>query len=74
MGQGLWGIDIKARKATLYSGGNTKANTSTLQGVGEAVAELLSLAEEELVAYKNKAFTLAHSTSPNGRCWRACRE
>ncbi|KAH6999657.1 hypothetical protein EDB80DRAFT_754214 [Ilyonectria destructans] len=43
MGQGLWGIDIKARKATLYSGGNTKANTSTLQGVGEAVAELLSV-------------------------------
>ncbi|KAH8714508.1 hypothetical protein BGZ61DRAFT_449150 [Ilyonectria robusta] len=56
MGQGLWGIDIKARKATLYSGGSTKANTSTLQRVGEAVAELLSLPEEQLAAYKNKAF------------------
>ncbi|KAH6977304.1 hypothetical protein BKA56DRAFT_633051 [Ilyonectria sp. MPI-CAGE-AT-0026] len=53
---GLWGIDIKARKATLDSGGNTKANTSALQRVGEAVAELLSLPEEELAVYKNKAF------------------
>lgn len=56
MGQGLWGIGIKARKATLYSRGDTKANTSTLQRVGEVVAELLSLPKEELAAYKHKAF------------------
>ncbi|KAF7548669.1 hypothetical protein G7Z17_g6905 [Cylindrodendrum hubeiense] len=59
MNQGLWGIDIKARKATLYGGGNTKINTSTLKRVGEGVAELLSLPEEELAAYKNKAFYIS---------------
>ncbi|KAH7153291.1 hypothetical protein EDB81DRAFT_855713 [Dactylonectria macrodidyma] len=56
MGNGLWGIDINAQKATLWSGGNTRANTTTLKRVGEAVAELLSLPEEELAAYKNKCF------------------
>ncbi|KAK7420601.1 hypothetical protein QQZ08_010361 [Neonectria magnoliae] len=56
LGQGAWAIDIKARKAKLYNSGNTKINTTTIKRVGEATAELLSLPEEELAAYKNKAF------------------
>lgn len=56
LGQGFWGIDIKARRATLYNGGTTKVTTTTVKRVGEATAALLSLPEAELAAYKNKPF------------------
>ncbi|KAH7320784.1 hypothetical protein B0I35DRAFT_459523 [Stachybotrys elegans] len=51
---GLYAINSKDRKATLFDGGNTKFVTATYGRIGQAVAELLSLPKEELAAYKNK--------------------
>lgn len=59
LGQGFWGIDIKARTATLWDGGNTKVNTTTLQRTADGTAALLSLPEEDLAKYKNKPFYLS---------------
>ncbi|KAH6896603.1 hypothetical protein B0T10DRAFT_160661 [Thelonectria olida] len=56
LANGAFAIDAKNHKATLWNGGNTKFNTTTLKRVGEAVAGLLSLPEEELASYKNKPF------------------
>lgn len=52
---GLWGIDCKARKATIWRGADSKANTSTVQRTAEVAAAVLSLPEAELARYKNKA-------------------
>ncbi|KAG2172717.1 hypothetical protein INT43_000064 [Umbelopsis isabellina] len=63
LSRGNFAIDIKNRTATLWDDGNTRANTSTLQQVGRAIASLLSLKvlpdnEEDtspcLSNYKNK--------------------
>ncbi|KAI0508574.1 hypothetical protein F5B22DRAFT_392527 [Xylaria bambusicola] len=51
---GLYGIDMKKRTATLYDEGNTKANFTTLKRVGESLAALLSLPEEDLAKHKNE--------------------
>jgi uncharacterized protein YbjT (DUF2867 family) len=51
--QGMWSVDIPAKKATLYNVGDAKFNTSTLSQVGRGVAALLSLPDEKLNAYKN---------------------
>jgi uncharacterized protein YbjT (DUF2867 family) len=52
--QDLWGIDIPARKAVIYNGGNVKFNATTLSGVGRGVAALLSLPDDKLHAYENR--------------------
>lgn len=52
---GLWGIDPKARKATIWHGANAKTSTATVAHTGEAAAAVLSLPEADLVKYKNKA-------------------
>ncbi|KAJ6439298.1 NAD(P)-binding domain-containingprotein [Purpureocillium lavendulum] len=52
---GLWGIDPKARKATIWKGADAKANTASIAHTGEAVAAVLSLPEADLAKYKNKA-------------------
>jgi uncharacterized protein YbjT (DUF2867 family) len=52
---GLWGIDAKARKATLWRGADAKVNTATIAHTGEALAAVLSLPEAELAKFKNKA-------------------
>lgn len=52
---GLWGIDAKNRKATLWRGANAKANTASIAHTGEALAAVLSLPEADLAKYKNKA-------------------
>jgi uncharacterized protein YbjT (DUF2867 family) len=52
---GLWGIDAKARKATLWQCADGKANTATIAHTGEALAAALSLPEADLARYKNKA-------------------
>jgi uncharacterized protein YbjT (DUF2867 family) len=52
---GLWGIDTKARKATIWKGANSKANTATIAHTAEAVAAALSLPEADLAKYKNNA-------------------
>ncbi|KAH6867209.1 putative oxidoreductase CipA-like protein [Thelonectria olida] len=52
---GLWGINAKARKATIWQGAVAKANTATIAHTGQAVAAVLSLPEADLVKYRNKA-------------------
>ncbi|KAI1400499.1 hypothetical protein F4819DRAFT_367105 [Hypoxylon fuscum] len=54
--RGDWGVDIKARKAILWDGGNVKVNTTSVKRVGEATAELLALPEEQLKGYANGCF------------------
>ncbi|KAL5610359.1 hypothetical protein FOVSG1_005040 [Fusarium oxysporum f. sp. vasinfectum] len=53
--QGLWGIEPKTRKATIWRGADAKVNTATISHTAEAVAAVLSLPEAELAKYKNKA-------------------
>ena len=53
--KGLFGIDTKARKATLWKGADAKANTATIAHTGRALAAVLSLPEADLAKYKNKA-------------------
>ncbi|KAM0330122.1 hypothetical protein ACHAQA_004295 [Verticillium albo-atrum] len=55
---GVWGLDLKNRKATLYDGGNTKIITTTVETTGKGTAGLLSLPEDELKAYDNGALYL----------------
>ncbi|KNB01380.1 hypothetical protein FOXG_04645 [Fusarium oxysporum f. sp. lycopersici 4287] len=55
LNQGLWGIEPKARKATIWRGADAKVNTATISHTAEAVAAVLSLPEAELAKYKNKA-------------------
>jgi len=53
--KGLFGIDAKARKATIWQGADAKAATATTAHTGEALAAVLSLPETDLAKYKNKA-------------------
>lgn len=53
--QGLWGIDSKARKATIWQGADAKANTASIPHTAEAVAAVVSLPEADLAKYKNNA-------------------
>ncbi|KAF5229590.1 hypothetical protein FOXYS1_15928 [Fusarium oxysporum] len=55
LNQGLWGIEPKTRKATMWRGADAKVNTATISHTAEAVAAVLSLPEAELAKYKNKA-------------------
>ncbi|KAH7227004.1 hypothetical protein BKA60DRAFT_676710 [Fusarium oxysporum] len=55
LNQGLWGIEPKTRKATIWRGADAKVNTATISHTAEAVAAVLSLPEAELAKYKNKA-------------------
>jgi uncharacterized protein YbjT (DUF2867 family) len=52
---GLWGIDIKGRKATIWKGADGKVNTATIQHTGKVIAAVLSLPEADLSQYKNQA-------------------
>jgi hypothetical protein len=52
---GLWGIDPKARKATIWRGADAKTSTASIAHTGEAAAAVLSLPEADLAKYKNKA-------------------
>jgi hypothetical protein len=45
------GFDIPNRKATIYSGGNAKVNTTTVDSIARAVAAILS----DPPTFKNKA-------------------
>ncbi|KAI1360600.1 hypothetical protein F5Y08DRAFT_348658 [Xylaria arbuscula] len=51
---GLYGIDLKKKTAAFYDDGNTKANFATLKRVGESLAAIFALPEEELSKYKNE--------------------
>ena len=52
---GLWGIDVKARKATIWKGADSKASTASIPHTGEALAAVLGLPEKDLAKYKNGA-------------------
>ncbi|KAG7417885.1 hypothetical protein DER46DRAFT_674551 [Fusarium sp. MPI-SDFR-AT-0072] len=55
LAQGLWGIEPKARKATIWRGADAKASTATISHTADAVAAVLSLPEAYLAKYKNNA-------------------
>ncbi|KAJ4315841.1 hypothetical protein N0V84_008175 [Fusarium piperis] len=55
LSNGLWGIDAKAHKATLYSGTSGRVATSSIGHTGEAIAAVLSLPETDLESYKAQA-------------------
>ncbi|KAG9697998.1 NAD(P)-binding protein, partial [Aureobasidium melanogenum] len=54
-----YGIDIVNKKAVFYDDGMTKMNTSTWELCGKAIAELVSLPEEELEKFKNKSLYIS---------------
>ncbi|KAF5000288.1 hypothetical protein FGRMN_1920 [Fusarium graminum] len=53
---GLWGFDIENRKATIWTGAVGKVNATSVANTGYATAAVLSLPEEDLARYRNKAF------------------
>ncbi|KAF9782009.1 hypothetical protein IL306_011789 [Fusarium sp. DS 682] len=53
--EGLWGIEPKTRKATIWRGADAKVNTANVSHTAEAVAAVLSLPEADLAKYKNGA-------------------
>ncbi|KAK5064721.1 hypothetical protein LTR84_000555 [Exophiala bonariae] len=53
---GLWGIDVRSRKAEIFKDGNAKFSTTTLTRCGEGIAVLLSLPEIDLAHYKNQSY------------------
>lgn len=55
VGFGLWGVDAKARKATLWKGAEGKANRASAEHAGEALAAALSLPEADLAKVRNGA-------------------
>ncbi|KAK2000978.1 NAD(P)-binding protein [Colletotrichum falcatum] len=58
--QGLWGVDVGARSARLFDGGETPFVTTTLGNVARGTAGLLSLPEAELEAgFRNRPAYLA---------------
>ncbi len=54
LNRGNWGIDIKARTARLFDGGEAKFVTTNIASAGRATAGVLSLPEAELEKFKNK--------------------
>jgi uncharacterized protein YbjT (DUF2867 family) len=56
--QGMWNVDIPGRRAIINNVGDAKFNTTTLGQVGRGVAALLSLPEEKLNNFKNRAVYL----------------
>ncbi|RMJ09428.1 hypothetical protein CDV36_010949 [Fusarium kuroshium] len=55
LSNGLWGINAKGRKATLYPGAGGRVTTSSITHTGEAIAAVLSLPEADLSTYKKQA-------------------
>ena len=50
-----WGVDVKARKATIWSGANARINTASVLRTAQAVAAVVSLPEADLLKHKNGA-------------------
>jgi hypothetical protein len=53
---GLWVIDVENHKATIWTRGVGKVSTSSVAHTGQTTAAVLSLPENDLCKYKNKAF------------------
>lgn len=56
VGSGLWGIDVRGRKAELLKNAEAKISTTTVSRSGEGIAVLLSLPETELAQFKNSSY------------------
>lgn len=52
---GLWGIDVKAKTATIYKGADGPVNMATISHTGQALGAALGLPEADLAKYKNNA-------------------
>jgi hypothetical protein len=52
---GLWSVDFKNRKATLWDGSIGTVSSTDTKHTGQAVAAVLTLPEESLSKYKNNA-------------------
>ncbi|KJZ73886.1 hypothetical protein HIM_06779 [Hirsutella minnesotensis 3608] len=63
---GLLGIDVAARKATLWDGGATKTSLSTVRSAGAATAELLGFPDAELARYRNSSFYVSSLHASQG--------
>ncbi|KAJ0305505.1 hypothetical protein COL5a_007255 [Colletotrichum fioriniae] len=50
------GVNAKTLKATLWNGGNTKMNYTTLARAGAVTAAVVAMPDEELARYRNKCF------------------
>lgn len=62
LGEPLFGLDIKTKKAVFFDDGKTKINSSTWRQCGRAVAALLSLPEHgdvSLDTWRNKQFYIS---------------
>jgi uncharacterized protein YbjT (DUF2867 family) len=55
---GLWGIDVKGRRAEILKGADAKISITTVTRSGEGIAVLLSLPESELAQYKKQVVLL----------------
>ncbi|KAH8194912.1 hypothetical protein TruAng_010915 [Truncatella angustata] len=61
LGNGLYGIDLAARTATIYDSGDNRFQVASLPFIGKAVASVLSHPEET----KNKYLAIGTNTSQN---------
>ncbi|KAK1721258.1 uncharacterized protein BDZ83DRAFT_742961, partial [Colletotrichum acutatum] len=52
----IFGVDARTLKATLWNGGRTKMNYTTLTRAGAVTAEVVAMPDEELARYRNKCF------------------
>ncbi|KAI3546473.1 hypothetical protein CABS01_14653 [Colletotrichum abscissum] len=52
----VFGIDAKTLKVTLWNGGRTKMNYTTLARAGAVTAEVVAMPDVELARYRNKCF------------------
>lgn len=57
--RGMWNINIPERKAIINNVGDAKFNTTTLPQVGRGVSALLTLPDEALQGFKNRAVYLS---------------
>ena len=53
---GLWGIDVKGRRAEIFEGAEARISTTTVSRSAEGIAVLLSLPEPKLAQYQNKSY------------------
>ena len=56
---GLWGFDVKNRKAQVFGDANARITTTTIARTAEGIAAALSLPEAELAQYKDKSLYLS---------------
>lgn len=55
LGNGLWGIDVKERKATIWGGADSLVSTASVDYTGKAVAAAIGLPEDKLQRFKGNA-------------------